>query len=307
MASIKLEGLIPAVVTPMTVAGEVDEAALRRYIRWLLSHEGLGGVAVNADTGEGPHLTVAERRRVLEVWTEEVAGRVPVIAGLGGPSTAAAVAGARDARAAGADALLMFPIGAYLGAPLDPEVPYAYHRAVEDAVGLPMVAFQLQPALGGVLFDDACLRRLFEVESIVAIKEASFDALEFTRVRAVLAELGRPVTLLTGNDNFIYESFVLGAEGALIGFGTLAVSENIGMIRAARARCWEEAERWNQVVGPLSNAIFEAPVRDYRARTKYALRLMGVIEETAVRPPLLPLSDTDRARVEQVMRAARQI
>jgi 4-hydroxy-tetrahydrodipicolinate synthase len=169
-----------------------------------------------------------------------------------------------------------------------------------------MVAFQLQPSLGGVLFDDACLRRLFEIESIVAIKEASFDALEFTRVRAVLQGLDRPVTLLTGNDNFIYESFVLGAAGALIGFGTLAVPENIAMIRAARDGCWAEAVHYNRVVGPLSDAIFAAPVRDYRARTKYALALMGVLEEAAVRPPLLPLSETARARVRAAMGAAGQ-
>jgi 4-hydroxy-tetrahydrodipicolinate synthase len=306
MASVELSGLIPAVVTPMTASGEVDEAALRRYVQWLAGHAGLGGVAVNADTGEGPHLTMAERRRILEIWVEEIAGRVPVVAGLGGPSTAAAVAGARDAVAAGADALLVFPIGAYLGPPLNPEIPYAYHRAVEEAAGLPMVAFQLQPGLGGVLFDDACLRRLFDIESIVAIKEASFDALEFVRVRTLLSELDRPVTLLTGNDNFIYESFVLGARGALIGFGTLAVAENIAMISAALDGRWEAAERYNRVVGPLSNSIFEAPVGEYRARTKYALSLMGVIDEYAVRPPLLPLSAAGRARVRAVMQAAGQ-
>jgi 4-hydroxy-tetrahydrodipicolinate synthase len=290
----------------MTADFQVDETALRNYIRWLVGHPGLGGVAVNADTGEGPHMTPAERRRVLEIWVEEVAGRVPVIAGLGGPSTAAAISGARDASEAGADALLVFPIGAYLGAPLDPEVPYAYHAAISDAVGMPMVAFQLQPSLGGVLFDDACLRRLMDVPGIVAIKEASFDAVEFTRVRSALEEMDRPITLLTGNDNFIYESFVLGAQGALIGFGTLAVSENIAMIRAALDGQWAEAERYNRVLGPMSNSIFAAPVRDYRARTKYALSLMGVIGDYSVRPPLLPLSAASMARVRAVMLAAGQ-
>jgi 4-hydroxy-tetrahydrodipicolinate synthase len=307
MNNVTLSGLIPAVITPMTDTGQVCEPALRRYIRWLLSHDGLGGVAVNADTGEGPHLTPAERRRVLDIWVEEASGRVPVIAGLGGPSTDAARAGAREAAAAGADALLVFPIPAYLGQPLDPEVPYAYHRAIEEAAGLPMIAFQLQPALGGVLFDDACLQKLFTIESIVAIKEASFDALEFARVRDLLRRQPRPITLLTGNDNFIYESFVLGAQGALIGFGTLAVSENLAMIRAALDGHWPVAERYNEVIAPLARCIFRAPVRNYRARTKYALWLMGIVDGYTVSPPLLPLSVTARARVHRAMEAAAQL
>lgn len=307
MRNFTLSGLIPAVITPMTAEGEVCEPNLRRYIRWLLAHEGLGGVAINADTGEGPHLTPAERRRVLDIWVEEVNGRIPVIAGLGGPSTDAATAGARSAAEAGADALLVFPIPAYLGHPLDPEVPYSYHSAIEEAAGLPMVAFQLQPALGGVLFDNACLTRLLSIESIVAIKEASFDSVEFIRVRDLLRRLPRPVTLLTGNDNFIYESFVLGAQGALIGFGTLAVNENIAMIRAAMDGQWSAAERYNEVVGPLAQSIFRAPVRNYRARTKYALWLMGVVDGYAVRPPLLPLSDSARDRVRVAMESAAQL
>ncbi len=170
-----------------------------------------------------------------------------------------------------------------------------------------MVAFQLQPALGGVLFDNACLARLFEVESIIAIKEASFDSVEFIRVRDFVRSLDRPVTLLTGNDNFIYESFVLGAQGALIGFGTLAVRENLAMIRAALAGDWTVAEDCNRVVAPLAQCIFRAPVRNYRARTKYALWLMGVVDEYTVRPPLLPLSDSAKERVRAAMQAAAQL
>lgn len=302
-----LKGLIPAVITPMTAEGDIDEGGLRRYIRWLLGHDGLAGVAVNADTGEGPHLSPAERVRVLDIWVEEVAGRVPVVAGLGGPSTAAAVAGARHAREAGADALLVFPIPAYQGRPLDPELPYAYHRSIEDASGLPMVLFQLQPSLGGVLFEDECLERLFRIESVVAIKEASFDAVEFRRVHALLQNAPRPITLLTGNDNFIYESFVLGAEGALIGFGTLAVAEQIAMIRATLRGDHATAQRINAVVAPLANAIFASPVRDYRARTKHALWRMGVVDRFNVRPPLLPLDEASCARVDHAMASAGQI
>jgi dihydrodipicolinate synthase/N-acetylneuraminate lyase len=83
-----LAGLIPATITPMRRGGEVDEDALRRYIRWLLGFAGLKALAVNMDTGEGPQMLAEERRRILQIYREEVAGRMPVLAGIGAPNTA---------------------------------------------------------------------------------------------------------------------------------------------------------------------------------------------------------------------------
>ncbi len=77
----ELRGLIPATVTPMTPDYQVDEGSLRRYIEWLVD-QGPHGLAVNVDTGEGPHLWPQERRRVLEVVAEVVNGRIPIVAGL---------------------------------------------------------------------------------------------------------------------------------------------------------------------------------------------------------------------------------
>src|ERR671923_1029018 len=139
-----LAGLIPAVVTPMTPRGEVDEDGLRRYIRWLLAFDGIKALAVNMDTGEGPALTREERRRMLEVYAEELSGRIPVVAGIGGPTTAATEDLARDARAAGASGLVVFPHPVFVGEPLPPGGPYEYHRAIAEGSGLPIVLFQLQ-------------------------------------------------------------------------------------------------------------------------------------------------------------------
>ncbi|MBP7692434.1 MAG: dihydrodipicolinate synthase family protein, partial [Anaerolineales bacterium] len=109
MHELDLRGIIPAIVSPMTPDGELDLASLRSYVEWLVA-QGPIALAVNADTGEGPHLTGDERRRMLETVVEVVAGRCRVVAGVGGPSTAQGAANARTAQAAGADALLVFPI-----------------------------------------------------------------------------------------------------------------------------------------------------------------------------------------------------
>ena len=232
-----LAGIIPATVTPMHNGGEVDEDGLRRYIRWLLAFDGLKGVAVNMDTGEGPALLRDERRRVLEIYAEEVGGRIPVLAGIGAPNTAVACELARDARDAGASGIVVFPHAVFVGEPLPAEVPYEYHRAIAEACGLPMVIFQLQPALAGVLFSREALLKLVSIPNVVAIKEASFDAVRFVETVRVLADAPRRIQILTGNDNFILESFLLGAEGALIGFGTIAIAEQIEMVeRLPRGR-----------------------------------------------------------------------
>jgi 4-hydroxy-tetrahydrodipicolinate synthase len=301
MHDLDLRGLIPATVLPLTSNGGIDETALREYIRWLLSFDGLAALAVNMDTGEGPHLSRDERRTVLRVYSEEVAGRLPLLAGISARYTAEAVELARDAQSAGAQGLVVFPIPAFVGEALPPELPYAYHRAIADAVPLPMVLFQLQPALAGVLFSRETLLRLIEIPTVVAIKEASFDAVRFVETHRILDEAPRRIQLLTGNDNFIFGSFVFGAEGALIGFGTIAIAEQIEMLRLLRAGDVATAARINDaVVRPLADALFAPPVRNYRARLKEALRQMGVLPIAHMRPPLL---DLDAAACEDVRRA----
>jgi 4-hydroxy-tetrahydrodipicolinate synthase len=302
MQDLDLRGLIPATVLPLTDDHAIDEPALRTYIRWLLGFDGLKALAANMDTGESPHLSRDEKRRVLEIYVDEARGRLPVLAGIGGPYTAAACDLARDAERAGASGIVVFPIPAFAGEPLGPAVPYAYHAAIADACGLPMVLFQLQPALAGVLFSRETLLRLIEIPTVVAIKEASFDAVRYVETRRILDEAPRRIQFLTGNDNFILESFLLGGEGALIGFGTIAIAEQVEMIRLAKSGDVAGATRINDaVVKPLSDALFATPVRDYRARTKEALRQLGVIPSARMRPPLLDLGAEGVAAVTRAL------
>src|SRR4051794_16646702 len=295
--SLNLEGLIPATVLPMRADGSIDEPALRRYIAWIVG-QGPVALAINVDTGEGPHLTHDEKVRVLEVVRSVT--DVPIVAGLAGPSTDAAVRQAREFKAAGADALLVFPIPAYLSEPLDVRVPVQYHEAIA-AVGLPLILFQLQPALAGLNFEPETLRAIASVEGVVAIKEASFDARRFVDTARLIEELPRPIKLLTGNDNFILESFMLGATGALIGFGAVMTGEQVAMIDAWRAGRIDEAKALARRVQRLADVVFARPVGDYRVRLKECLRILGVLENAHVRKPLLPISDQERAFLAEVL------
>lgn len=300
MSDLNLAGLIPATVLPMQHDGSPDEQSLRGYIRWIAA-QGAVALAVNVDTGEGPHLTHGEHLRILEVVGEETS--LPLVAGLRGPFTSQAVAQARDLKSAGASALLVFPISAYLSDPLDPEIPLAYHRAIAE-VGLPMILFQLQPALGGLNFELETLRELINIDMVVALKEASFDARRYLATLRMVEDHKKyqdgDFTLLTGNDNFILESFILGCGGALIGFGAVMTREQVEMIEAWKAGRHEEAMALGRRIQHLADVVFARPVGNYRARLKEALVMLRIIPEAFVRAPLLPASTRER----EMLRAA---
>lgn len=298
-----LAGIIPAIVSPMTTDAALDLAAVGPYVRWLAA-QGPVALAVNVDTGEGPHLSTAERQAMLEAVGTALAGSAGIVAGVGGPSTRDAVANARAAKAAGADALLVFPVPAFLSQPLRADVVYGYHAAIASAVDLPLILFQLQPALGGVLYPPGVLDSLLEIPTVAAVKEASFDPVRYLELRARLRAAPRPILLLSGNDNFIAESFLLGADGALLGFATLGTAEQVDLLAAAKAGDAGRVRELGEPLQRLSDVIFAAPVVDYRARTKEALRMLGVIPSATVRPPLLPVGEADRSAIQRALDAA---
>ena len=302
MDSLDLNGMVPAAVLPMDSSCEPDYEAFRGYVDWLIA-EGAVAVAVNMDTGEGPQLTSQERQRAVSVAAETARGRAAVLAGVSGSTTGGASAEAVACREAGADGLVVFPNAAFRNDPLDPRIPYNYHRAIAEESGLPVVLFQLAPVFGGVIYGRETLLRLFEIPQVVGIKEASFDAERFTRTKAILDQVDRRITLLTGNDRFIGESILLGATGALLGFAAVGCRMVAEMLRAANAGQLGQVAAMQPQVQAFADVIYADPVLDYRARCKVALAQLGVIPEgrTYVRPPLLPIDNDGQERIRQAL------
>ena len=109
MANLRLQGVLPASVTPFDRKGEVDEPALRKHFRDLLAVEGVTALVSNADAGEGKSLTLEERKHIIRICVEEVKERVPVIACVNADSAPKAVESALEAKVAGASAILLSP------------------------------------------------------------------------------------------------------------------------------------------------------------------------------------------------------
>lgn len=300
MAYINLKGMVPAAVLPMTADYRPDYEAYARYLGWLIAENAIS-LAINMDTGEGPQLTVEERRRAAEVAVEVANGSCTVVAGVMGTTTIGAVEMAKIYRDAGVDGLVVFPNAAFRNYPLDPRIPVDYHEAIAQETDLPIILFQLAPVFGGVNFARETLLRVLEITQVVAIKEASFDAQYFAFTKETVDMAGRPITLLTGNDRFITESFLLGAEGALLGFGAIGCGMVADMIAAFANGDYEAGVAMKPRLQGFADVIYADPVLDYRARCKVALAHIGVLaqDQTYVRPPLLQITPEESEHIRR--------
>lgn len=305
MKNLKLDGMIPAAILPMTSDYRPVYSSFARYVEWLIGENAVA-IAVNMDTGEGPQLTTDERKRVIETAIETARGRVAILAGVTGATTEGAIEQARVCQEAGADGVVVFPNAGFRNDPLDPRIPYSYHKAIADATDLPMVLFQLAPIFGGVNYTREALLKMLEIPQVVGLKEASFDAQYFAYTRDTIDLSGRDITLLTGNDRFITESILLGATGGLLGFGAIGCGMIAQMLSCAAAGDFKAVMELRPRLQAFAMAIYADPMLDYRARCKAALAHVGVIDrsETYVRTPLLTTGEEEYEELGQALVAA---
>ncbi len=283
----RLEGsLIPAVPVPFR-GQEMDGAAQRNYARWM-SGQPVGGVAIWAHTGRGPYLTAEQRREVLETWREALPDRV-------------VVAGARDitmaieARRGKVDALLAFPQAAD---------PVGYHRRLGRE--LPVIAFYLYEAAGGVAYDDATLHRIMELPEVIGIKVATLDSvMTFQRIAAVMRDHPSKL-LITGEDRFLGYSLLLGARAALVGMGAALTDLQADLVRASVAEDWTRFVSLSELCDRFGAATFTEPMEGYIRRILWAAAAEGSLPPDSCDDPWgPPLPPSEREVVERVVRDAR--
>ncbi len=279
-------GLIPAV--PVPFRGErLDGEAQRAYARWM-GAQPVAGVAVWAHTGRGPHLSAEHRREVLEAWREALPGRV-------------VVAGARDitmaieARRGRADALLAFP---------ERNDPVGYHRRLGRE--LPVIAFYLYEAAGGVPYDDRTLHAILDLPEVVGIKVATLDSvMTFQRIAALMQSHPDKV-LLTGEDRFFGYSVMAGATSALLGMGAALPDVQTDLLHAWRDGQRDRFVELSAVCDRLAQATFVEPMEGYIRRMLWAAAADGAIPAEACDDPWGPaLPAGERAMVEKVVADAR--
>ena len=279
-------GLVPAV--PVPFRGTVlAEDVQRGFASWMAGQQ-VAGVAVWAHTGRGPHLSEAQRATVLETWRAALPESV-IVAGVN------SVAMARAAKRGGADAVLAFP---------RPDDPVGYHAAL--AQELPVIAFYLYEAAGGVAYDNATLHAILKTPGVVGIKVATLDSVwTFQRLSGLVRQYPDRL-LITGEDRFLGYSLTMGARAALIGMGAALTDLQAGLLEAFRSEALPRFVRLSGILDQFAVATFGPPVEGYVRRMLWALAADGVIPDDACDDPWGPALDpTEREAVRQAVRDAR--
>jgi len=289
---VRFPGIIPAVTTPFDASGAVDTAALEGNVTALLD-AGVHGIVATGTMGEAGSLSSGERRTVVAAVVEAVEGRVPVIVGVSAGTPAAAIALAADAAGAGASALMMLPPLGYRG---DAREIEAHYRAVGEAGGLPLMAYNNPEASGIDMRADLITRLFEEVDAIVAVKECSGDARRIPELINAAPDL----EVLVGGDDWALEGFAAGATGWVSGVADILPRECVELYDACRAADLETARAIYARLLPLARFDMTPKLVQY---FKAAMDEVGFAGGPC-RPPRLALTDEERAALHDAMAVA---
>jgi 4-hydroxy-tetrahydrodipicolinate synthase len=288
------KGSIPALVTPFTDAGAVDEAAFAAHVEWQIA-EGSHGLVPVGTTGESPTLSHAEHKRVVELCVQAAAGRVPVIAGAGSNNTKEAIELAQHAEKAGADAVLV--VTPYYNKPTQKGL-FAHYSAIAESVKLPIIIYNI-PGRSVIDMTPETMGALHKAyPSILGVKDATG---KIERVSDQRITCGNDFVQLSGEDA---TALGFNAHG---GIGCISVTANVAprlcaeFQEATLAGDYAKALAYQDKLMPLHKAIFMEPGV---CGTKYALNRLGRISRT-VRSPLIPtLEPATEAALDAALRHA---
>jgi 4-hydroxy-tetrahydrodipicolinate synthase len=283
-----ITGSLVAIVTPMHEDGRLDMARFRELIDWHVA-EGTDGIVVVGTTGESPTVDFDEHKELIRVAVDHAKGRIPIIAGTGGNSTAEAVELTESAKKAGATACLS--VVPYYNKPTQ-EGLYQHFRKVAESVGLPMILYNVPGRTVADLQNDTVMR-LAQVPGIIGIKDATAN---IERGTDLIKRAPRNFALYSGDDATALALILLG------GHGTISVTANVAprlmheMCAAALVGDVKKAREINLRLLGLHQKLF---VEANPIPVKWALAQMGRIE-AGLRLPMTPLAE----RCHDAVRAA---
>lgn len=285
-----IRGSIVAIVTPMHEDGSLDLPTLRRLIDYHVA-EGTDAIVIVGTTGESPTVSVDEHCELIRVAVDQAAGRVPVIAGTGGNSTAEAIELTRFARQAGADAALS--VVPYYNKPTQ-EGLYRHYRSIAETVDIPLILYNVPGRTVADLANDTALR-LAEIGNIAGIKDATGN---MERGAELIARAPAGFAVYSGDDASACALQLLGAQGNISVVANIAPRLMHELCAAALAGEVLKAREINARLLGLHRQLFcEAnPIP-----VKWACQQLGLIGP-GIRLPLTPLSSECHERVRNAMR-----
>jgi len=288
------QGSIPALVTPFTDQGAVDEQAFAAHVEWQIS-EGSSGLVPVGTTGESPTLSHDEHKRVVELCVEVAAKRVPVIAGAGSNNTLEAIELAQHAEAVGADALLV--VTPYYNKPTQKGL-IAHYKAIAEAVSLPIIIYNI-PGRSVIDMSPETMGALAKAhKNIVGVKDATG---KIERVSEQRITCGPDFVQLSGEDA---TALGFNAHG---GVGCISVTANVAPRLSAEFQAatlagdYAKALTYQDRLMPLHKAIFLEPGL---CGAKYALNRTRGMNRTVRLPLMATLEASTEAAIDAALKRA---
>lgn len=294
-----MSGVFIPHVTPLDENGELDERSLESLIDHVGTVDGLGGLVSCARVGEGPVLAWEEQLRVYESVAAAKPDDVPLVATVDAQSTAEAVEKVGQASAAGADAAMIVPPLLFAWGQSEPNMKYQFFADLDAETDLPLVLFQVP--ISSYWYDADTVARISRLDGVVAIKEASFNVELFTDVVHTVHSDGGEISILSGNDRFLAQSFMLGIDGALVGVANLLPHKWVEMYEHAANDRFSEALALQEELLEIKDLTFQQPIVEATARIKYCLAERGVIDTDTVRRPQLGISSEAKAELRAAL------
>src|ERR671918_2492222 len=287
-----ITGSLVAIITPMHEDGRLDLERFKELIDWHVA-EGTDGIVVVGTTGESPTVNVDEHKELIRIAVQHARGRIPIIAGTGGNSTAEAIELTESAKKAGATACLS--VVPYYNKPTQ-EGMYRHFRKIAESVELPMILYNVPARTVADMQNDTVLR-LAQVPGIIGIKDATAN---LERGTDLIRRASRNFAIYSGDDATALALVLLGGHGVVSVTANVAPKLMHQMCAAALVGDVKRARDINLRLLALHQRLF---VEANPIPVKWALAEMAKIEP-GLRLPLAPLSEKFHQALREALHEA---
>lgn len=284
-------GLGIALVTPFKSDGSIDIDALNRLVEYQIKG-GADFLCIMGTTAETPTLTSDEKWMLKQHLVERVAGRVPILMGCGGNSTASVINELKTRDWSGIDGILS--VCPYYNKPSQEGI-YQHYKAVANATTLPIVLYNVPGRTGVNMTAETTLRLANDVENIVAIKEASGN---IAQMDDIIKNKPRNFDVISGDDGITFPLITLGAVGVISVIGNALPAEFSRMVRLALKGEYRTSLSIHHKFTELFSLLF---VDGNPAGVKAMLSEMGLIENQ-LRLPLVPTRLKTMEKISMIVR-----
>jgi 4-hydroxy-tetrahydrodipicolinate synthase len=300
----KWSGVYPAVLLPFQEDYSIDEQGFRELLRWVAGHDGVEGVVVNGHTGEIGALLPEERAEVVRIAADELGEEVPVISGLSAEGTIEAVQHARAIEEVGGSGILLMPPHSWLRFGMQPDSAVSFFEDVAGAVSISVIVHQY-PNHAKASYSTEQLLRMVSIPNVEAVKIGTREMAQYEVDVRALKKTAPDVAILTCHDEYLLPTLIQGIDGALVGFASFVPDLIVALVRAVERQDLQEALEVYDRIYELKQAVYRMgePSATAHARMKEAMYQRGLIPSAVARPPVIPLSDSEKEEIRRGLAA----